>query len=252
MNRLILVALTLSYAFATVAPSTAAPSTSEKLPLVKFVNELKLDTGNQPEPQNRLCTATASEGGVSISNQKTLREFLGPNLESIAIQRVTNFETHDKFSLAKEAIEEALQKSPKTLYRYEPWANAVHADFVARLNYSRGRSGALKMTYGYICLQDENGKHWWARFTSLTDLNLTQKTGVLKFESPNGYSITDNNGHRIWLQMSEDKILVRRLDSLLSKQITVSGELMQRPERTHGNFPPGADYFANGFQMIQQ
>ncbi|HEY9685174.1 MAG TPA: hypothetical protein V6C86_26610 [Oculatellaceae cyanobacterium] len=252
MNRSILVALTLWCAITTAAPSKAAPSTSEKLPSMKFVNELKLDTVNQLEPKNRLCAATDSEGGVIISNQKTLREFLGPSLESIAIQLVTNFETHDKFSLAKEAIEEALQKSPKILYRYEPWANAVHADFIARLNYSHGRSGELRLTYGYICLQDENGKHWWARFTSPTDLNLTQRTGVLRFESPHGYSITENNGHRIWLQMSEDKILVRRLDSLLSKEITVSGELIQRTEGTQGNFPPGADYFANGFQIIKQ
>jgi hypothetical protein len=120
---------------------------------------------------NTLCRGASYEGGVSKSNTKTIRECIGPNLRKVVVLSVQNFETHDLFGLAKQAIDDALDKSPKTIYAYTPWANAVSPMFVARLEYANGKTGELEMAYGYMCFQDENGKHWWTRFASAIDLN---------------------------------------------------------------------------------
>jgi hypothetical protein len=136
---------------------------------VEYVNAL----AEQPAAvtTNALCRGASYEGGVSRSNTKTIRECVGPNLRKVVILWVKNFETHDLFGLAKQAINSAFEKSPKSIYAYQPWANAVSPEFIARLEYANGKTGELEMAYGYICFQDESGKHWWTRYTDPSDLN---------------------------------------------------------------------------------
>jgi hypothetical protein len=143
---------------------------------VQFTNEL--ETGKSIKlPINRLCDTRDEEGGVSVENKKTIRELLGPDLKSIAVVHATQFETRALFNTAQQAVAEVLQKSPRTLYRYSPWANAVTPDFICRLNWADGKTGELAMTYGYVCFQDHSGKHWWTRFTMPSELNPTTEKG---------------------------------------------------------------------------
>jgi hypothetical protein len=218
---------------------------------VDFINQLAPRPSILPST-NRLCATTDSQGGVSEPNTKTIREFLGPELKSIDILQVTNFETHDLFYVARQAVSNALQKSPKTVFRYEPWANAVNPDYVGRLNYSDGKTGEILATDGYICFQDHEGKHWWARFTSPEDLNLRTIHGVVGFESGRGYFIDEKSDHRIWLQMTENKLLVRDLQGLMNKSATVTGELRRVPKNVTTSIPAGADYFVYGFTIARQ
>ena len=158
---------TLLATICTIAQARVAP--------IVFINDLPRRAADYLpiQPANRLCATKDSEPGVSVGNTINVRDFLGLKLKSIAITQMTNFESHEKFELAKGTIVELLQKSPKTRYRYEPWANAVHADFIAQINYSDGKTGELRCTYGYLCIQDHDGKHWWMRMTAPEDLNPT-------------------------------------------------------------------------------
>jgi hypothetical protein len=106
------------------------------------------------------------------------------------------------------------------------------------------------MTYGYICFQDHEGKHWWARLTSPGDLNLKRIHGVIGFESGHGFFIDEHNDHRIWLQMTESKLLVRDLQGLVNKSAIVTGELRRVPKNVTTSIPSGADYFVYGFSVV--
>jgi uncharacterized protein YpmB len=68
--------------------------------------------------------------------------------------------------------------------------------------------------------------------------------GTLHFESGRGYYIavkpTDKADQemRIWLWISEDKVLVRQLRELDGKQVIAKGELGQLPEGHKASVPP--------------
>jgi len=224
------------------------PSAWDETLHLEFINEIS-PTDSAPAVSNRLCRSNDRQGGDSKANTQTIRALLGPTLKSISVLKVGNFETHDRFSLAQQAIADALQKSPKTLYRYEPWANAVKPDFIARLNYADGKTGELAMTYGYLCFQDKSGTHWWTRFTMPQELNLTQVKGLLGFESPHGYYIERPDDHRIWLQVAEAKGLVHDLQELTGKSVVAEGELRTVPKNVTMNIPSGADYLLYGFTV---
>lgn len=218
----------------------------------KFINAIPQKSDGREiemQPKNRICDSPDSQGGVTQTNDQTIRQLLGPKLESITIKQVTNFETHDKFSLARETIEDIMQKSPKCLYRYEPWSNAIQADFVAQLNYENGKTGELRCTPGYVCFQDAQGTHWWARFTMPGELNLQSRTGVLSFVSPHGYCLTEPNEHRIWLRVAEDKVFIKKLELMNSKKVTVTGEIRRQSKNSTSAVPGGEDYFAYGFTI---
>jgi hypothetical protein len=163
--------------------------------------------------------------------------------------QVTNFETLTRFYIATEAIANILQKSPKILFRHEPWANSVNPDYVGRLNFADGKSGEILATDSYICFQDHDGKRWWARFASPEDLNLITIQGTLKFESGHGAFIEEKSGHRIWLQTTENKVLVRELQALLNSTVIVTGELRKVPFNVTMSIPAGANYFSYGFTI---
>jgi hypothetical protein len=218
---------------------------------VIFVDETKQQQATFANQNSlvRLSDTKDSKGGESAANTKTIRQILGPDLQSITVIYVAPVETCERFSLARDAFSDALQKSPTTIYRYEPWANAVHPEFIGRINYSDGKTGDLALSYGYLCFQDHQGKHWWARFTMPSDLNLEKIDGVLGFEAGNGYFLEKAGGHRIWLRPSENKLLVRQLQELLNKPVVVTGELRRIPKNVVTSIPSGADYFAYGFTI---
>jgi hypothetical protein len=214
---------------------------------LEFINEMSL-ANSAPPLSNRLCQ-TSDQSGDLKTNTKTIRALLSPALKSISILEVGQFETHERFSLAHEAIADALQKSPKTLYRYEPWANAVKPEFVARLNYSDGKCGQFSMAYGYVCFQDESGLHWWTRFTVPNELNLTQVKGSLGFEPGHGYYVARPDGHRVWLQVTEAKVLVHDLQTLMGKSVIAEGEVRTVPMNVTMAIPSGSDYLLYGFSI---
>ena len=212
---------------------------------LEFIDEIS--PGDSTPPPNRLCRKSDEHAGGSKSNTQTIRALLGPTLKSVSVLKVGQFDTYDRFSLAREAITDALQKSPKTLYSYEPWANAVKPEFIARLNYSDRKKGELEMTYGYLCFQDKSGKHWWTRFTMPQELNLTQVKGLLGFEAGHGYYIERSDSHRIWLRVAESKSMVHDLEALMGKSVVAEGELRTVPMNVTMNVPSGADYLLYGF-----
>jgi len=244
----LLTALLLLLLTCSIAKANKMLSVWDEANHLEFLNEIAL-ANSAPQNSTILCPTSDQQGGESKSNSQTIRAVLGPSLKSISVLKVGNFETRDRFSLAQQAISDALQKSPKTLYRHQPWANAVKPDFVARLNYSGGKTGDLFMTYGYLCFQDESGTHWWTRFTMPQEQNLAQVRGLLGFESPHGYYIERMDDHRIWLQVTEAKGLVRDLQTLLGKSVVAEGELRTVPKHVTMNIPSGADYMPYGFTV---
>ena len=176
----LIVFLAISYSFVQIVPPVEA--TPEKVmqdnspPLqVKFVDNLK---STPPQSLNGLCRNAKSSGSGEVKqNGGTIREFLGPNLKNITVLWAEQVETHDLFPLAQRAISEALEKSPNRLYSYEPWANKVSPQFIARLEYANGKNGDLQLANGYACFEDQSGKHWWTRFTDPSDLNPKELKG---------------------------------------------------------------------------
>jgi hypothetical protein len=150
------------------SPGKVMQNNSPPLNKVEFIDKLK---STPPEPLNGLCSNAKSGSGEVKQNAGTIREFLGPNLKRITVLWAEPVETHALFFLAQQAISEALEKSPKNLYSYQPWANKVSPQFIARLEYANDKSGDLQLANGYVCFEDESGTHWWTRFTIPSDLN---------------------------------------------------------------------------------
>jgi hypothetical protein len=79
--------------------------------------------------------------------------------------------------------------------------------------------------------------------------------GTLRFENGRGYFITvpaeEKGGRqtRVWLQVAEDKVLVRKLQGLDGKDVTAKGKLAQMPKDVGSSVPPLGLYLANGFTI---
>ena len=80
--------------------------------------------------------------------------------------------------------------------------------------------------------------------------------GTLRFESGRGYFISvksinkDEPDMRVWLYITEDKILVRKLQGLEKKEVLAKGKLEQMPEARHTSVPPLGMYM-RGFEIEQ-
>ncbi len=68
--------------------------------------------------------------------------------------------------------------------------------------------------------------------------------GTLRFESGRGYFIAVRPANkteqemRVWLWISEDKVLVRKLQGLEGKEVLTTGKLAQLPEGHQASVPP--------------
>jgi len=75
--------------------------------------------------------------------------------------------------------------------------------------------------------------------------------GTLRFQHGNGYFIAVSSNanpgseNRVWLRISEDKVLVRRLEGLMEKEVIANGELEQMPENVRTSVPPNGMYLRN-------
>jgi hypothetical protein len=74
--------------------------------------------------------------------------------------------------------------------------------------------------------------------------------GTLRFESGRGYFIAVKAANkteqemRVWLWISEDKVLVRKLQGLDGKQVLATGKLAQMPEGRGTSVPPLGMYMS--------
>jgi hypothetical protein len=72
--------------------------------------------------------------------------------------------------------------------------------------------------------------------------------GRLHFQEGQGYFISvksrehPGGENRVWLFISENKVLVRKLDGLVEKNVTANGELEQMPENVRAIVPPHGMY----------
>jgi hypothetical protein len=74
--------------------------------------------------------------------------------------------------------------------------------------------------------------------------------GTLRFESGRGYFIAVKSANkneqemRVWLWISEDKVLVRKLQGLDGKEVIAKGKLAQLPEGRQTSVPPLGMYMS--------
>jgi hypothetical protein len=76
--------------------------------------------------------------------------------------------------------------------------------------------------------------------------------GTLRFEEGRGYYVEAKAGDqatRVWLRISEDRDLVRRLEGLTGKRVVAKGPLGQMPEDVKGSVPPHGLYLASPFKI---
>jgi len=72
--------------------------------------------------------------------------------------------------------------------------------------------------------------------------------GTLHFQEGQGYFISVRSSehpgweNRVWLWITEDKILVRHLAGLVEKKVIAKGELEQMPENVRAIVPPQGMY----------
>ncbi|HEY0250239.1 MAG TPA: hypothetical protein VGC41_01890 [Kofleriaceae bacterium] len=69
--------------------------------------------------------------------------------------------------------------------------------------------------------------------------------GTLSFEPGHGYYIEVKTAPRVWLLVTEDKVLVRQLQSLTTKPIVVKGALHQMGANENAALPSRALYLDN-------
>jgi hypothetical protein len=74
-------------------------------------------------------------------------------------------------------------------------------------------------------------------------------TGILYFEPGHGYFISANPhadaSNRVWLSISEQKMLVRDLENLQGKFVEASGPLKQMSANTKAAIPPLSMYLSD-------
>jgi hypothetical protein len=75
--------------------------------------------------------------------------------------------------------------------------------------------------------------------------------GTLYFQEGRGYYISVKSDessareNRVWLWISENKVLVRKLEGLTRKKVIAKGELEQMPWDVQASVPPHAMYLKN-------
>jgi hypothetical protein len=75
--------------------------------------------------------------------------------------------------------------------------------------------------------------------------------GVLHFQEGRGYfiavksKVNAGEENRVWLWISENKVLVRQLSELLEKRVIARGELEQMPDKVGASVPPHGMYLTN-------
>jgi hypothetical protein len=83
-------------------------------------------------------------------------------------------------------------------------------------------------------------------------------SGQLKFENGRGYYILTREAKqgkahptetRVWLWVSENKVLVRELQGLMGKEVVATGPLYQMPAETQTSIPPLGMYLPEGFKI---
>ena len=78
--------------------------------------------------------------------------------------------------------------------------------------------------------------------------------GTLRFQEGRGYFIgfksedAPQREQRVWLRISEQKVLVRRLQGLTGKEVVAKGNLEQMPEDVGASVPPHGLYLRD-FQI---
>lgn len=114
---------------------------------------------------NSLCRNAPAQGGVQRTTEKTIEVLVGPKARKI---RVLFFSKDwSKFPIAQGHVRKILAAQPKTVYRYQAWAEAVPPTrrIIATIEYENGKSGDLEIAGNYLCFQDLEGVHWWVRLT---------------------------------------------------------------------------------------
>ena len=117
------------------------------------------------ERRARLCPGASYEGGVDRSNdtRASVDELFGP---------ITSIEIHQfdpkfaNFGAVETYVRELLAKRPRSVYRYQAWANGTPLDrggVLGTIRFETGVSGVLEATGPYVCLQDAMSRHWWLR-----------------------------------------------------------------------------------------
>jgi hypothetical protein len=72
--------------------------------------------------------------------------------------------------------------------------------------------------------------------------------GTLHFQQGRGYfiSVKSSRNHgwenRVWLWISEEKLLIRQLEGLIEKKVIAKGELEQMPQNVQASVPPQGMY----------
>ncbi|HZZ71739.1 MAG TPA: hypothetical protein VFE24_05770 [Pirellulales bacterium] len=75
--------------------------------------------------------------------------------------------------------------------------------------------------------------------------------GVLHFEAGHTYYVSVKSAEkpdretRVWLWISEDKVMVRQLENLTDKPVLVEGNLEQMPANMQASVPPEGMYLSH-------
>src|ERR1043165_5758472 len=111
---------------------------------------------------NGLCLNAPAKGGKDTRTNKTIRELLGPDVQRIKIHYYSK--RWGSFEQAKSHLLWLLaaRSQDGTMYRYQPWAEAVSPSIIATIEYKRAK-GELEVggVGAHLCFQDEKGLHWW-------------------------------------------------------------------------------------------
>lgn len=84
-----------------------------------------------------------------------------------------------------------------------------------------------------------------------------QVTGLLRFEAGHGYYlVVDPRGNRfaaarIWLRVSEDKVLVGQLMGLAGRRVRIEGHLRQLPANVLGAAIPAKAIVLEQFRLLE-